>query len=284
MDAKRINPILQKATATRPSRYSRDPWRLVECLETGFVFLENPPGYSELKEDFAWEKTQAQESERRTRDEPIFSAASEIIGKARRPDRGVPKVEREALRFLASYKARTPPLRVLDVGCASGQKALRIAAKMRGEHGVAVEPIGIEVSDVLAHHAQRNLAEYGGYAIHAPAIEGLQRIEDGSIDLIILSSYLEHEVLPLEALRGCAAKLAPGGQIIIKVPNFGSLNRRVRGSRWCGFRYPDHVNYFSPATLKLLVQRAGLAVARMNLLDRLPTNDNMWLIAGHRCR
>jgi SAM-dependent methyltransferase len=193
----------------------------------------------------------------------------------------VPKVEREALRFLGSYKARTPPLRVLDVGCASGQKALRIAAKMRAAHGVDVEPIGIEVSDALAQHAQRNLAGYRGYAIHAPALEGLQRIEHGSIDLIILSSYLEHEVLPLEALCGCAAKLAPGGRIIIKVPNYAALNRRVRGSRWCGFRYPDHVNYFTPATLKLLVRRAGLRVARMDLFDRLPTNDNMWLIASH---
>lgn len=281
MAAKRINPILQKATATRPSRYSREPWRLVECLETGLVFLENPPDYSELNDDFAWEKTQAQEAERRVREEPIFAAASDLIGKARRPDRGVPKVEREALRFLASYKAPTRPVRVLDVGCASGQKALRIAAKMRREHGVQVAPIGIEVSDALAAHAQRNLAEYGGYAIHAPAIAGLERIEDSSMHLIILSSYLEHEVLPLEALRGCAAKLATGGEIIIKVPNFASLNRRVRGNRWCGFRFPDHVNYFTPATLRLLVRRAGLSVARMNLLDRLPTNDNMWLIASH---
>jgi SAM-dependent methyltransferase len=253
-----------------------------ECLETGFVFLENPPATRNKGRTSRGKKTQHRNRSdaRATND---LSAASEIIGKARRPTAGAEGSN--AKRFGSrELQSATPPLRVLDVGCASGQKALRIAAKMRGEHGVAVEPIGIEVSDVLAHHAQRNLAEYGGYAIHAPAIEGLQRIEDGSIDLIILSSYLEHEVLPLEALRGCAAKLAPAGRIIIKVPNFASLNRRVRGSRWCGFRYPDHVNYFTPATLKLSVKRAGLAVVRMNLLDRLPTNDNMWLIAGHRCR
>jgi SAM-dependent methyltransferase len=160
---------------------------------------------------------------------------------------------------------------VLDVGCADGLKLGGIALRAREKHGVQVTPIGIEISDALAVAAQTRLAEHGGYAIHGPALESLSRIEDASIDLILLSAYLEHELFPLEALSSCARKLAPAGEIIIKVPNYASLNRRVRGRRWCGFRYPDHVNYFTPATLKLLVKRAGLAVARMNFLDRLPT-------------
>jgi SAM-dependent methyltransferase len=281
MELRRLNPILQRPTRTRASRYSRPPWRLVECLETGLVYLENPPDYSELKENFAWEKTHAEESARRTREDPIFSAASDIITKVRRPDSGLPKVEREALQFLCAYTAKPPPLRMLDVGCASGLKARRIAATMREEHGINVIPIGIEISDALASLAEEKLAAHGGYVIHSPALEGLQQLAGASIDLIILSSYLEHELLPLEALRSCAAKLAPDGRIIIKVPNFASLNRRVRGRRWCGFRYPDHVNYFTPSTLKLLVARAGLVIARMNIFDRLPTNDNMWLIGSH---
>ena len=279
MEPKRINPILRKPTRTRPSRYSRHPWRLVECLETGLVYLENPPAYSELNQEFAWEKTQAEEKVRRTHEEPISSFVGAAVRQAHRTHRAAPKLEREALHLLAANGRSEPPLRVLEVGCASGQKVRSIAHRMRQEHGVRVVPIGIEISDALARCAQANLAEYGGYAIHAPALEGLQQIEDGSIDLIILSSYLEHEIFPLEALRSCGRKLVAGGHIIIKVPNFASLNRKVRQRRWCGFRYPDHVNYFSPATLKLLVHRAGLAVARMNLIDRLPTNDNMWLIA-----
>ena len=279
MADKRTHPILERDAATRPSRYSRHPWRLVECLETGLVYLDNPPSYRDLKEEFAWEKTHAQETVRRSREDPIIATASAIITKARRPDRGVPKVEREALRFLCNRQAQ--PLKLLDVGCASGLKASSITRKMREQHGSEVVPIGIEISNALALEAHARFSEFGGYAIHAPAIEGLQQIDQASIDLIILSSYLEHEIRPLEALRCCAATLAPQGRIIIKVPNFASLNRRLRGRRWCGFRYPDHVNYFSPATLKLLVRHAGLSVARMNLFDRFPTNDNMWLLASH---
>ncbi len=42
---------------------------------------------------------------------------------------------------------------------------------------------------------------------------------------------------PRPVLRELYRTLAPGGVAIVKVPNFGSLNRVIMGSRWCGFRY-----------------------------------------------
>jgi hypothetical protein len=30
---------------------------VVRCRETGFVFLANPPDYSQFESNFAWEKT-----------------------------------------------------------------------------------------------------------------------------------------------------------------------------------------------------------------------------------
>lgn len=68
--------------------------------------------------------------------------------------------------------------------------------------------------------------------------------------------------------------LEPGGLALVKVPNFGSLNRMVMGRHWCGFRHPDHLNYFTPVTLRLLAAIAGFEV-ELSPTDVLPTDDNM---------
>ena len=52
--------------------------------------------------------------------------------------------------------------------------------------------------------------------------------------------YIEHEFFPLEALTSLRAALADDGAVVIKTPNFASLNRRIMGMRWSGFRFPDH--------------------------------------------
>ncbi len=64
---------------------------------------------------------------------------------------------------------------------------------------------------------------------------------------------------------------------IVKVPNYGCLNRMVMGRRWCGFRYPDHLNYFTPGTLRAAAEASGFR-AWFGLTFRLPTSDNMYAV------
>lgn len=52
----------------------------------------------------------------------------------------------------------------------------------------------------------------------------------------------------------------------------------VRGKEWCGFRLPDHVNYFTPDSLVQMCQQVGFHIAKFSFADRLPTSDNMWLV------
>ena len=74
---------------------------------------------------------------------------------------------------------------------------------------------------------------------------------------LTLGASLEHEADPLPVLKGLRRVLAPTAFAVVKVPNYGSLNRIVMGQRWCGFRYPDHLNYFSPDTLRAMAKKAG---------------------------
>ena len=93
-----------------------------------------------------------------------------------------------------------------------------------------------------------------------------------------MQSYLEHEINPQDVLKGALRVLKKGGLAIIKVPNFNCWNRHLRQNNWCGFRFPDHVNYFSPQTLKKIVLDSGFSIYRFNLADRSPLSDNMWMI------
>lgn len=89
---------------------------------------------------------------------------------------------------------------------------------------------------------------------------------------MLLRSYLEHEFQARSVLQKVYRKLQPGGRVFVRVPDFGSINRRVMGSKWCGFRLPDHVNYFCDNTLRRLAEGAGFHYARTNRLSLFDDN------------
>ncbi len=278
----RENPLTESSTPTRNTPYSRDPWEIVECTETGMVYLANPPDYERLVEEFAWEKTFAEEKASRKKREPVVAFLSSAVKVLRRKIRPRDRIVTEACNALAELKASNRETRpvMADVGCGIADKSVAIARLSQERDHIRPLPVGIEISSGQAIVVEEVLAPFEGYCIRDNAINGLKKMEEGSVDLVLLCSFLEHEVHPLPLLRQCARVLKPGGRVIIKVPNFGSLNRRIRGPRWCGFRYPDHVNYFTPVTLRAIIEKADLRVVRMNFFDTLPTSDNMWVVAG----
>ena len=274
--APRVCPLLERPSRTRTLDIAPPPWVVRECLETGFVYLENPPGYDSLKAELAWEVTWQRESERRARAEPARYAFSGVLKRLRSR---VLKRHKVAAMTVALVRASgSPRIRIVDLGCGAGQLLGIVMDRLPADPRGRCEPWGVEISNELARQSKEALAPYGGDCVHASALEGLGRFEPGSLDLVVMSSFLEHEIQPLPLLREAAARLRAGGQVLIKVPNYASWNRRLRGPKWCGFRWPDHVNYFTPATLAAMARAAGLEVERMNLFDRLPFSDSLYAV------
>ena len=91
---------------------------------------------------------------------------------------------------------------------------------------------------------------------------------------IVMRSYLEHDDRPRDVLERAFAKLKPDGVVLVRVPNFGSLNTRLLGSRWRGIRPPDHLNYFTKAQLRAMAEGAGYRYRLPNRFT-LATNDNI---------
>ncbi|MDI1259437.1 class I SAM-dependent methyltransferase [Aquabacterium sp.] len=276
-ESTRVNPLLELGSITRSLSFAPAPWVLKQCVKTDFVYLENPPGYESLKEDFSWDITWKQEVDRRQSAEPIRYAVSVGVKKFRSQVIKRNKVASLARQFIG--RIQSPTINLLDMGCGQGGLLEGVISALPPTLGSRCAPHGIELSTDLARIADDNLRRLGGRCIHDNALHGLDDFQEGYFDMIIMSSFLEHEINPLPLLRRCRERMREGGFIIIKVPNFDCWNRHMRAEKWCGFRWPDHVNYFTPKTLQAMINRADLGVARMNFMDRHPLSDSMYLVA-----
>ncbi len=274
---KALSPILGRTTEVVPTDWSVGQWKIVRCLETGLIYLQNPPGYEALQDEFAWERTSATETQRRRQKEPVRQYLSDKLKAVQQRLRHKqPKLFRLLNESIGQSEVGQP-IRVLDVGCGSGHLLSKFQQQSDAEQRTIV-PMGIEISPVLAASAGASFEAFGGTVHQGPAIEGLEQFEESSLDAIIMCSYLEHEVRPLDVLVAARRVLKPSGVVVLKVPNFSCWNRHLRGKRWCGFRFPDHVNYFTPATMRILADAAGLAWKRQKPTDRSVLSDNMYAV------
>ena len=275
-------PLLERDSASVSLDAAPAPWSLRRCQETGFVYLANPPAQELFRDEFAWEVTHEQESLRRRRSEPFLYALSGGIKTFRQRF-----LKRDKMATLvgglvrqAARSADDGPIRLVDIGCAQGTLALRVADRLPRNVASRLEPIGIEISTYLSKLAHLALRARGGRCIHGTGIDGLSDVERGGAQVIVLSCILEHELAPLPLLRRCRERLSLDGSIVVKVPNYACFGRVLRGSRWCGYRWPDHVNYFTPQTLAAMARAAGLRVVRMNAFDRSPLSDSLYAVLG----
>ena len=275
MTLKRVSPLLERNSETINLNLAPHPWKILKCAETGIVFLENPPGYEALKEDFAWEKTYESEVNKRRADEPIRYKISSFLKDFRLKVLKRNKIKEIAKKEILKIKESTS-IDLLDVGCADGGALEKIISELPQTYHSKCIPNGIEISAALAKIA-REKAKRGKW-IHNNAVDGMLEFDNDYFDIVILSSFLEHEIEPVQLLKNTLIKLKSHGSVIIKVPNFASWNRHIRKEKWCGFRHPDHVNYFTPATLKETALRSGFSKFSMKLLDKQPLSDSMYAV------
>ncbi len=244
------------------------PWQLAWCNHCQFGFLTNPPDYEAMTGEFEWESNSLTENiRRRTELGTTGAKLASLAAGFRQIYRRFTK--RDKLNHVIRENGLSGD--IIDLGCGKGD--------LWDSFPPDCAPVGIEISPVSAQKCRDQLAKRAGRLIEADALNGLRQLPDSSANGAIAISFLEHDVRPGETLGELHRVLRADGAFVLKVPNYACWNRIARGSRWCGFRFPDHVNYFTPRALREIFARNGFEVTRFGWFDRAPTSDNMWCVA-----
>jgi SAM-dependent methyltransferase len=137
-----------------------------------------------------------------------------------------------------------PEYRIVDVGCATG--GLLAELQRRGFHHL----LGLDPSPGCAEAARRLY----GIDVRTMTIHELTALEE-RFDVAVLTGVFEHLPELDESITSLVKILKPGGFLFIGVPDATSYHE------WFSAPYQflsmEHVNYFSPASLRNLMARRG---------------------------
>jgi methyltransferase family protein len=248
------------ASRATPLAYRSDDFQIVQCRDCDLVYMDRLPPQHEFEDELAWEVSSVSHAAKRKTKYPILVALDRMTRFR------MQLIKREPKNVLARHVRPGP---IVEVGCGAG---LNLTPPPAG-----FVPYGVEISRSLAAAADAAFRPFGGKCLQLPAEEGLQRFERGFFHGALLIGYIEHEFYPRQALVRLRAALADDAAVVVKTPNFASLNRRLMGMRWSGFRFPDHVNYFTPRTLREIARRAGFTT-HYGPTDRNPVSDSLWAV------
>jgi SAM-dependent methyltransferase len=151
------------------------------------------------------------------------------------------------LEHLAQQNGR--PLQLLDFGCGDGI-FLSVA-----------RALGADVTGIDVSASRTKAARSDGLTI-LPDLAALDAEGRGPLDAVVLSQVLEHVADPLALLRAMHGRLRKGGILFVAVPNAYGVSVPQNFHQFTLVQPIEHMNAFSPVTLRLIGQKAGFTPVR----------------------
>ncbi|HEX6754650.1 MAG TPA: class I SAM-dependent methyltransferase [Mycobacteriales bacterium] len=144
--------------------------------------------------------------------------------------------------------------RVLDVGCSTGY-----LARVLNALGNTVS--GVEYDAAAAKEAEPDLVKL--VVGDLEAVDLVAEFGEGAFDVVVFGDVLEHLRDPMPVLRAARPLLAPGGSVVISVPNIAHgdvrlalLKGRFRYTK-LGLLDETHTRFFTRENLDTFLRDAG---------------------------
>ncbi|WP_337998092.1 class I SAM-dependent methyltransferase [Oleispirillum naphthae] len=169
-----------------------------------------------------------------------------------------------------------PHSRILEIGCGSGA-----TLGFLKQQGLCDWAGGAEFVAAAAQKA-RQVAD----KVWIGDVESMEfDIEEGSLDAVLCLDVLEHLVDPWTMARRMASLLAPGGLLLVSLPNirdYHILGDLVLRGRWeyrdSGILDRTHLRFFTRKSAVALVAGAGLTVETVQPLGRMKPWRLKWVV------
>lgn len=181
-----------------------------------------------------------------------YSKAGHLYGKEEWIIHPTPQADWRFNHFFETAARRELKGALLDVGSGDGRFLMRA-----GENGWRGALTGLEFNPDMAGRRE------GNYTIELSPIEDfVERPGRPSYDVVTIYDVLEHLAEPAKALSNIVKLIAPGGHLIVTVPNEDRIRFAVR-EEW-DFP-PNHNTRWTGKSLSGLVSRAGLEVLEVSV-------------------
>jgi 2-polyprenyl-3-methyl-5-hydroxy-6-metoxy-1,4-benzoquinol methylase len=237
-----ICPICRGETRPFCRRHANGrEWQIDQCRSCGHGFVSNRPTLDELAAIYSSDDEEPPEM---PLDEDELRNKRDCIDLAR------------CIADLTDERGAT-----LDVGCGGGGFSYHLA-KLGFTPNVLNDfsPASARVIKYLSE------AEF-----HQGAFEDLKH--RGPFSVIVMSQVLEHTLDPADWLLRSRRLLSPNGVLAIAVPNFAGLYH-LFGTRDPFIIPPRHLNYFTPRSLRMAMEQAGLRVIKMDSRSRIKVSGH----------
>jgi 2-polyprenyl-3-methyl-5-hydroxy-6-metoxy-1,4-benzoquinol methylase len=163
-------------------------------------------------------------------------------------------------RYLEVVRAHGRPLRILDVGCAQGTLALRLAEEGHDVVAVDIRPQFLQYA--AAHYEHGRVRFIEGDALTLELHE--------TFDLVFANQILEHLVFPVAFVARLRGWLREGGELVMTTPNgeyvksglphFSQIgDPAAHAGRQYSADGDGHFFAYTAAELAAIVKQAGLS-------------------------
>jgi SAM-dependent methyltransferase len=206
-------------------------YNIVQCLNCGLVYVNPRPDEHELAKQYAFY-------------------------------RSFPNAELEDYKeiainimhiFLTETKRRNYG-RLLDIGCGLGYFLQ------------AIKPFCSEIQGIEISDSQSLFCKKLGLDVLTGVLTDLD-LPSESFDVVTMWDVIEHLANPMDYLVEIHRILKRGGLVVVSTPNFSSLTSKITKKRWLVLNPPEHLFYFTPKTLKKMLENADFYIGKIRTSD-----------------
>ncbi|MFZ2657249.1 MAG: methyltransferase domain-containing protein [Victivallales bacterium] len=156
----------------------------------------------------------------------------------------IPRVKR-IISLCKKHKADFGTL--LDIGAGNGI----LAEEMMARHAFK-RVVALEMSKVCCDECRKKGIE----TIESP----VENVSMKNVSVITAFELLEHIYAPEGLLKTCHGILKKNGLLILTTPNIKGFDLLTLGKLSNNIAGPNHLNYFNPKSLEIILEKAGFSV------------------------